>query len=246
MAWILIIVGILLVGFVAYQWFFGYVLDSGSVISRIQSLNREKYSPNMGRFAASKEKKAASARADLAQELRFEMESVVKMSDGQINAQNAAFDLEHNPARLDLNYQLEVASHETLLEQNELTRQLIGKAAEQNLDVATYLELKKKTEMDRLDLQKQWVEAEQKLKAGFIYQLRAHQHLALMTEYIGKLYDRAHQLQAEGKDREYKLIEEHIEFMEGDFRGRQRLLQATQQADVSGSDEDSDTGTDLG
>ncbi|HKS28735.1 MAG TPA: hypothetical protein VJS44_12990 [Pyrinomonadaceae bacterium] len=124
----------------------------------------------------------------------------------------------------------------------EIRMQLAQLAIKEGQDLGTYQEIQRKTELDRLELEKQWQEAQHKLKAGFIYQLQAHQHLSLMTEYIGGLYDRARKLEEEGKDRELKLIEEHIAFMEGDFRERQRLLQAANQQELRGSDSDTQLG----
>lgn len=244
MAWFLIIVGVLLVGFVVYAVMFTYPRGSGDAQDRAKALN-EKYSTDMNRFAAMKETKASSARRDLIGTLGEEMSAAIGASEVQRRAETSAFDDAHNLERLNWNLEIERGSYQTLLDQNALTRQLIGKAASKDMDVATYLELEKKVQFDRLELDKQWQEAEQQLKAGFIFQLQAYQHLALMTEYIGKLYDRAKQLQAEGKDREYKLIEEHIEFMEGDFRGRQkRLVQTLEQENVQRGDENTDAGGD--
>jgi len=233
MAWILIIIGLVLIAVVVYLVMFAAEGDSNEPIGRTRDLSG-KYSTNMTRFAARKETKAAQARGELAKELNVESDIVTRLAERQADA-------EHQRERLEYNFQIETANYQVLLDQNKLTRQLIGEAATHNMDVATYLELKKKTEMDRLDLGKQWKQAEQELKAGFIFQLQAHQHLALMTEYIGTLYERAKRLQDEGKDREHVLIEEHIVFMEGDFRERQRLLQTSQQEDIQGGDETTDT-----
>jgi len=240
MAWILIIVGASLVGFALYVWIFVYEKDSGSVQDRADLVSR-KYTPEMNRFQARKETKAAEARTELGDQLSKEAAAVIEVNNRQTQAETCEFIRQENWSRLRRMLELETAEHRTALLQNALTNTLIGEAAQRNLDVATYLELQKKTEMNRLDLDQQWAEAEQQLKAGFIFQLQGHQHLALMTEYIGKLYDRAEVLRVKGKDREYRLIEEHIEFMEGDFRDRQkRLLQTNYEEDVSGSNEDSD------
>jgi hypothetical protein len=244
MPWVLIIVGVILIGFVVYVLMNANKTDSGLAQERVDTLSN-KYSSNMTRYRADKEAGASEARTELAQQISIEMGAVLAMNDGQTRAETSEFDRQHNLDRLNWNLKLEEGNHQTLLEQNELTRQLIGEASKQQMDVSTYLELKRKVEMDRLDLDKQWREAEQQLKAGFIFQLQAHQHLALMTEYIGTLYSKSEELLKKGKERERKLIEEHIEFMEGDFRGRQRLLQTTEQENAGGSDENTDaTGND--
>jgi hypothetical protein len=122
-------------------------------------------------------------------------------------------------------------AHEEAKLASEIRIQLTHLAIKAGQDLGTYQEIQRKTELDRLELTKQWETAQQKLKAGFIYQLQAQQHLSLLTEYIGSLYDRAKTLKKERKYRELELIEEHIAFMEGDFRGRQRLLQAGENND---------------
>lgn len=118
---------------------------------------------------------------------------------------------------------------------------LLRNATSKGWNVETYLELEKAAELNRLQLEQEWSSAEQDLRAGFIYEMKQHQHLFLMTEYIGGLYDKAKLLQEQGKDREYKLIEDHIEFMEGDFSAKQRLLQTNSGQDTEGSDQDTDS-----
>jgi hypothetical protein len=236
--WWLIVVGAVILIVAVYLWVTGYQSDNEE--DRATKLEG-KYSTKMGRFAARKEAKAAHARTNLSTQVTAEIGALASRTDAHRQVKVAEFNIAHDEERLQQGLDVERSRNQVLLDQNQLTRQLIGEASLKRIDVATYLELQKKIEFDRLELDKQWREAENQLKAGFIYQLQAHQHLALMTEYIGKLYDRAHDLQAQGKTREHALIEEHIAFMEGDFRGRQRLLQAAEQEDIQGSYADSDS-----
>jgi hypothetical protein len=141
-------------------------------------------------------------------------------------------------------FEARVQMHKETIARSKLSQRLIKEASKQGMSVETLSEVRRKLELDRLDLEKEWKSLEQQLRAGFIYQMQAHQHLTLITEYIGGLYDRAKRLQVEGKDRELKLIEEHIAFMEADFRGRQRLLQAANAQDVQTSDSNSSLGGD--
>jgi len=226
MAWLLIIVGLVLVAIAFYVKLYLYPTDKSSVRERQLSLRDSKHSTQMTHVAAKRETKVAGARADLLQEVNREARALEALD-------------EHHKNSVLKNAQRDYSINEIQNKNN-----LLLLADEGQVDLDTYLELKRKSEMDRLELERQWKEAEQQLKAGFIYQLQGHQHLSLMTEYIGSLYNRARQLQSEGKDREYKLIEEHIEFMEGDFRGRQRLLQVANQEDIQGSDSNTDSGGD--
>jgi hypothetical protein len=222
MGWIFIIVGLILFGIVMYLWLTVYNKKPQTPAERIEEIYHDKYSTEMNRFAAHKEAKVATARADLLGALNQETEQLAvkeqRIAEGKLaNAQR-----------------------QTEIQALEAHQILIAKALEKDWDTATYLEMEKLAETNRLTLEKEWRQAEQQLKAGFIYQLQAHQHLSLMTEYIGGLYDRAKRLEAEGKDREKNLIEEHIAFMEEDFRGRQRLLQTSEQKELQGSDENTD------
>jgi len=219
MSIVLIIVGLLLIIIAGYVLLTSYTHKPQTASERIKTLQDEKYSTEMGRPAAGRESKAALARATLQAALNVEAEQLGVIEDRKSQAQ--VVDAERQTQLIDF----------------ENRQKLLLIAGSKNLDVGTYLELERKAEMDRLELQKQWQELQDALKAGFIYELRAHQHLNLVTEYIGGLYTRAEQLKEAGKDREYNLIEEHIAFMEGDFRGRQRLLLSSQQEDLQGSDE---------
>ena len=218
--WWLIIVGAVILIVAVYLWVTGYQPDEDDRANQLEG----KYSTKMGRFAARKEAKAADARTNLSTQVTTEISTLADRTDAHRRVRVAEFNIAHDEERLEQGLEIERTRNQVLLDQNQLSRQLIGEASLKRMDVATYLELQKKIEFDRAELDKQWHEAENQLKAGFIYQLQAHQHLALMTEYIGKLYDRAHNLQKQGKIREHALIEEHIAFMEGDFRGRQKLL----------------------
>lgn len=243
----LVLLGLLCLLIAGIFYSLNYKKNPSTPEDRQQKLQDEKYSPDMNRFAARKETKAAAARTEVAKQINLEANAVTGMKHEQTNLinaetlkQQAELTQDAQAERFRRQLDVERAQHQTWLQENELTQNLLTEASEQKVDMLTYLELKKKVEMDRLELQKQWQEAENALKAGFIFQLQAHQHLALMTEYIGKLYDRAQELKLNGKDREYRLIEEHIEFMEGDFRGRQRLLQTDNREEVRGGDEDTE------
>jgi len=245
MIWLLML--LFAVGFAVCLWvlLFPGEKDTRSKKERVAAVSN-KHSPSMTAVEAARERIAARRRAALLEELEKEQALMVQTARNERLMDGEEWEREHQPARLERSEEAAIAEHHSVLATHALNLRLLDAAGKENLDVATYLELKKKAELDRLDLTKQWQEAEQQLKAGFIYQLQAHQHLALMTEYIGKLYDRAEELQTNGKTREHSLIEEHIRFMEEDFRGRQRLLQASNGEEVSGSNEIADASGDGG
>ncbi len=207
--------------------------DSGDVIQRSEDI-ASNYSTKMRPTAAKHEMNKSQHRSMAAMTLNGEVNAVSELNNSKQAAQKSAYDLTHTLERLDRDEELKRAQH-------NLEVQLIGEASQKKLDVASYTEVQRKYELDRLELDKNWQQAEQALKAGFIYQLQAQQHLALITEYIGGLYNRAEKLKAEGKQRELDLVEEHIEFMEQDFRGRQRLLQAADGEAIQGRDPDTES-----
>lgn len=227
MGWFLIIAGLGLIGFVVYMLMFPSRREASGYHQRMERI-QGKHSPEQTRFEARKETKAAAARTEEATQLGAEARAVSDMIKQRAEAEANQFGREAAASRFRRHEQLEQANH-------ALTLHLTNAALSQGVDIPTLIEFRRRAELDRLELEKQWKEAEQALKAGFIYQLQAHQHLSLLTEYIGGLYTRAKILQAEGKDRELQLIEEHIAFMEGDFRERQRLLQGSQQSNAQGS-----------
>lgn len=197
----------------------------------------DKYDPWQTRFEARKETRASLARTELADQTGKEARAVTDTIVQETEAVRAQVDKDLTPARMSREEELAQQQHELAIATNKINLYLMGKAQQQDVDLPTFLEIKKRLELDKLELDKQWREAEQSLKAGFIYALQGHQHLSLLTEYIGKLYDRAEELRRLGKDRELALIEEHISFMEGDFRGRQRLLQGADGQNIQGSNQ---------
>jgi ribosomal protein L39E len=233
--WLALLFGLICVGVGVWWLMFpgkGGPSDSHSKRGEVH----DKYAPSQTRFEATKETKASLARTGLLQQTAEEARAVTDTIAQNTEAIKAQFDQDTAPIRLQREEEALRIQHEVLEAGADLNLYLMAKAKEQNVDLPTFLELRKRLELDKLELDKQWRETEQALKGGFIYQLQAHQHLSLLTEYIGKLYDRAEQLRTQGKDRELALIEEHISFMEGDFRGRQRLLQGAEQTDVQGGD----------
>lgn len=229
MGFILIGFGLLMIAVVLYAYFTIHWQKPQSAEERKKEIYDKKVSTDINPIAARVQTAASKARTDLI---------------NQINIEADAYSVKNTK---DIQTKLEVVRAETeLIQHATAQRELVNRqtaiyfANEKGWDIATYLEMERLAESNRLELDKQWKQAEISLKGGFIFQMQAHQHLLLMTDYINGLYEKSRQLENAGKDREHKLIEEHIEFMEEDFRGRQRLLQTSEQKNLSGSNEDTD------
>ncbi len=229
MGWLFVIVGLLFVlgGIVALLTLFDKKPQSQS--ERIEEVYDNKISTDINPVAAKVQTIASKARTVLSNQINIEADSY-----------NVKIQKENDAKLAEVERKTLITEHQTTQSEFEAKQFLISKALEKSWDVGTYLEMEKAAETNRLELKKQWETAEQSLKAGFIYQLKAQQHLLLLTEYISGLYDKSREYKKKRKDRELKLIEEHITFMEDDFRGRQRLLQTSEQNILEGSDEDID------
>jgi len=109
-------------------------------------------------------------------------------------------------------------------------------AADMALPTKEYAEVTAKIEMDKAELKKMEREAELNLKGAFIYELSEYQQLYLLLDYIKGLYGDAEKSQGQAK----AMVEEHIKFMEENFRERQRLLQIDARDNLRGGDEDTE------
>jgi hypothetical protein len=247
MGWIFIIIGaVFAVGSIIALLFY-YEKSKLDTEARINKIQDQGYHPNMTPAAARRAASASVARTAAAKQAGEEVRAVIDMFKQQAEAKEAAYKNENVINKIKSEEELagaerqaKIAQHITTQKAEDAKQVLIEKALERNWDMLTFIEVEKMIALNQLELDKQWQEAEQKLKAGFIYQLQAQQHLLLLTEYIGGLYEKSREYEAKGKERERLLIEEHITFMEGDFRGRQRLLQNAEQNILRGSDEDTD------
>lgn len=153
------------------------------------------------------------------------------------------------PERFKRQVETERMEHDLKQKDHEITLMVHDQALEQKLppqvyslklatEMADELEIKKKLKLDKQALKVRWREIEQDLKSGFIYQMQAYQHLELMRACIEGLYLQA--IQAPDL-RTQKMVEEHITFMEGEFREKQRLLQEAQRENPARSYEDTDS-----
>lgn len=246
-----IFLGLAAVFFLARQFYFKPDTDDSK--GRSDRL-RQKYSTEMNRLAAGKEAKASLARTEAATQLNEETKAVLKFVDrqteliGKESALEKVFEshqMSWESAQME--HEHRKAMHQSSLLNETLNQKLIGVASEKGMDVATLVEVRKKYELDRLELDRQWKEAEHKLRAGFIYQLQGHQHLDLLKTYLFSKYEERKSL-ADGndpaKEDKLNLLNEHIKRMEHDFRERQRLISAGDGQEVRGGDQNTEPGGD--
>jgi hypothetical protein len=133
-------------------------------------------------------------------------------------------------------------AYETNQQEDELRRLIIAKAKAQGIS----LNILEKEELDRLDIEKLMAEARVKIEAAFIYQLREYQHLMMLRRELDGLYIEIDQIQNGPGSEELKRLRiaertEDAEALRKDRHGRrQRLLQALNGDDNRESDEDTD------
>lgn len=128
MGWLLIIVGAVLV--IVYA--FSFIKDKRSVSERIASLPKDKYSTDMGRFAARKEARAAEARVGTLKALNDESNHLIASSQKETLLDTVEFDQAHNIPKLERAEEREISEH-------HLTLKLMDQASKGNIDVPTYL-----------------------------------------------------------------------------------------------------------
>jgi hypothetical protein len=141
-----------------------------------------------------------------------------------------------------MQHELSLMDERLMTEQvhGQLDRQLMRAASNRGVDVPTLMLFEKTLELDRLELEKQWREAEQEINAALFSEsikrsmasgLTPHPHLDTLRQYINSLYKQAES----ATGREKSLLEKHIKFMEGDFNARQKLIQADNRGRIQGS-----------
>ncbi len=147
----------------------------------------------------------------------------------------------------------------------ENEQQVIDRATRDGLHAPTYLATEHQRQMDqlainlewgivetriyeamerkRIELAARWNEIEQDLDGLSLYQRRGYIALQEHQQYIFQLYDERKLLQGSTvpmKKRKLDFLDEHIGFMEEDFRERQRLLQSRNREDHQTSYQDTD------
>ncbi len=200
----------------------------------------------MNRFAAMKEFKPSEKRTELALQLGNEATAVAALGTAQTKAIAAEDAVANAPARLAEIRQQEEANHQNLLViTEEATRLKVTPLVLDEIrrdEERSKIRVNEKRDLDRLDIERRWIELEQDLKAGFIFAQKEYQYLQLFRQYLNGLYEERKLLEASSslaKDDQLKLINTHIRAMEKDFREQQkRLLQAPTRKELPRSDED--------
>lgn len=246
MVWIFIIAGILFIAGAVLGLMYLYEKSQSGVQPQIDKLQDEKYDPNMTRFRANSEQKAAEARTNLAVQVGAEVRAVTDMTNQQTEAAEAQHTLDNLDIKFRREGELATQKHERELEEINLQRLLIANAQLDGADVATYLEVLKIRALNDAEIAKIEAQAHAALRAGFIAQLKDYQQLSMLRGALDNLYERAWQIESSSdpepvKQRKLKQVEKDIAMHEQDADGRRkRLLQAFNGKDAEGSDEDTD------
>lgn len=149
------------------------------------------------------------------------------------DVETAKFDYEHT---VDLKERLEEQSqvqHENLIA-------TVQAATDNLLPVTEYAELQKLLLLDNARLDNLWREKQIHLQTAFLFDQKDFQLLYMLIEHANVIELRAEQSQGHQRERWLR----HVKFLEGVILERQRLLQTSTQADLRGSDSDSDSGRD--
>ena len=187
MSVLLIIVGLALLGTAAYVWITSYKQNPHDIQGKVQDVIQDKYSDKMNRWAARKEAKAATARADTAAAVNIEATNVADMYNRQTVAEENKKRFESTPERLRREAEATEAAHDVFLE-TKATELLSQQVQQQMLVVANNLgvpytvfeAMMQKQKLDELELQKLAAEKRIVLEAGFLYQLRGFHQLFML------------------------------------------------------------------
>jgi len=221
-----------------YMAFTHFKKETRSLSDQVSNLQTGKFSTDMNRFAALRQVKSSSKRTELANQLSVETTSVSELGAAQTKVIAAEDNVRNAPDRLQEARQREQADHRNIIAATDEATKLA-------LSVPTYEEIKKKQELDRLDLERRWIEIDQDLKAGFVFAQKEYQYLQMFRQYLNGLYVERKQLEAQtgpARDDQVKLLNKHIRAMEKDFGQQQkRLLQAPAQKNLSTGDEDTES-----
>lgn len=141
MAWIFITLGIVsIIGGIVFLMFF-YEKDENETVDRIQNLNRKKYDPNMTRFAARKETKAALPRTELLTLLTQETSLLTQTIEQEAAALHAQYKKDDSFTTYSLERERQLADHESYLALADNQTTVARLATQMGLDPPTMKEL---------------------------------------------------------------------------------------------------------
>jgi hypothetical protein len=141
MAWTFLIFGIVLIASGIIFLMFFYQKDNTETIDRIQNLNKQKYDPNMTRFAARKEAKAAVPRTELLTLLNQETSLLTQTIEQEAAALQANYRKEDSLTTYSLEREKQLADHESYLALADNQTTVARIASQMGLDPSTMKEL---------------------------------------------------------------------------------------------------------
>lgn len=247
MSWILIIFGVLLVGFAVYKMMFpGRRGDSDPQkrVDRIQG----KYSTEHTRVEAWQETGAATARTEEASALGNEARAVKDMVDQQREVEEAQINREQTPGRMHRKEDLEKDAHEYQKARIRNEHRVTERATEQDIDPEVYLKAQEKRLLDELERLHQRQTAADEIRMTIIADLlKDHQRMSELQTLIdttlieiaelrkGKL--RGVEVDSWAIPRMIASREESVTAWEADKRGiQQRLSQTDDGQNLRGTD----------
>ncbi|MDQ3816090.1 MAG: hypothetical protein M3362_00180 [Acidobacteriota bacterium] len=250
MSAILIIVGILIVGFVAYTYLTSYRQDPSDPENKISRLGKEKYSPDMNPAAAWRQRIGAEARGNLATKLNVESSAVAEMYRSQTAAEENRLKYELTPQRVQLDTEKSQADHEAHLEtqatriaETQLHRKMLETADQLGLPYSVFEQILSKAKLDELEIKRLAAEKKIILEAGFIYQLRGFHQLMMMRKEIDSLLEEVDRIEndkklsAKARARMIAEREADIETLRTRRNAeRERLVQSDNRSQLGGGD----------
>jgi predicted transcriptional regulator len=228
MEWILIIVGVLLIGVAVYFYMFPGRKGHSSPQERINALH-DKSHPNQTRYEARKEAGASIARTEELQALAGEAEATIHMVSQQTQLENVEFHHEHQPQQLEERRRLESA-------QMTNQEQFVNKATELGIDPVilslteqSQIEVNKARQLAEIDIERRWKEIVQDLDAADLLHLSEQQLINKLTGYYEELLRKKHEIEI-GADPEpvknalLARYDKNIKSLEGRIDDRQDRL----------------------
>jgi hypothetical protein len=180
--WILILISFAVVCVAGYLLLTSYKKGSGDLNEHINTIQAEKFSPDMNRWAAGKEGKAATARATTAESLNREAAAVAEMHRKQAEATQAAFDRKEASFRAEEARKQEQSAHDLFM---TLTRE----ALDEGISVEALVEVKTKRLMDEAERTHQVQLKQQAILLGLIAKhLQEHQTINQLQIQLDGLY----------------------------------------------------------
>ena len=228
MEWILIIVGVLLIGTAIYFYMFPGRKGHSSPQERINALH-DKSNPNQTRYEARKETGASIARTEELQALAGEAEATVHMVSQQTQLENVEFHHEHQIQQLTERRQLESTQNENeqkfTLKATELGTNPIILSEQQR----SQIEVDKARQLAEIDIERRWKEIVQDLDAADLLHLSEQQLINKLTGYYEELLRKKHEIEI-GADPEpvknalLARYDKNIQSLEGRIDDRQDRL----------------------